>query len=292
MELTAVHETSKRIRTLASETYKSTLEFIRPMDEPAVVEAIRQTLSPAKVFSRLFSEDDCDWLFKYAWSGTLKVRRNVNGTVFMYGAGLNDCYTRFQDIIEEILPGARDSVAVDGNFFLTPSRYGIHNDSPRQADYVEALQYTPAHHPNRRFITWKNLIIPLWQGPVNARSQIVFFDQRHIDWAHVYNHGASMPNISTQYPIAEDHSKLTFHDGQGRLIARERNSLPYDREHYKTYLDYTPYERLTGLTPELTCDWVPGCPMTFDAVQLHATNQGSPAWRTKMGLLLTFLKEI
>jgi hypothetical protein len=58
-----------------------------------------------------------------------------------------------------------------------------------------------------------------------------------------------------------------------------------------------------GLTPESTLEWVPGKPIVFDAVQLHATNPGTNLksdhpyathyqWNLKMGLLLTFLKEI
>jgi hypothetical protein len=45
---------------------------------------------------------------------------------------------------------------------------------------------------------------------------------------------------------------------------------------------------------------MPGKPIVFDAVQLHATNPGTERkpdgshtlWNSKMGLLLTFLKEI
>ena len=66
-------------------------------------------------------------------------------------------------------------------------------------------------------------------------------------------------------------------------------SLIFDR-----YLYYTPKRRLTGLTPELTCKWEVGKPIVFDAVQLHATNKGlkDRQWNTKMGLLLTFLREM
>ena len=43
--------------------------------------------------------------------------------------------------------------------------------------------------------------------------------------------------------------------------------------------------------------WEPGCPMTFDAVQLHNSNEGTKEtgkkmWNSKMGLLLTFLIEL
>ena len=59
----------------------------------------------------------------------------------------------------------------------------------------------------------------------------------------------------------------------------------------------TPYERLQGLSIEHVWNWVPGTPMTFDAVQLHNTNEGTPirgikTWNSKMGLLLTFLIEL
>ena len=74
----------------------------------------------------------------------------------------------------------------------------------------------------------------------------------------------------------------------------EQNLKKYNKEHYDEYLYYTPYRRLTGLSPELTCEWKPRSPIVFDAVQLHATNKGrvDNHWTTKMGLLLTFLRQI
>jgi hypothetical protein len=97
------------------------------------------------------------------------------------------------------------------------------------------------------------------------------------------------------------------------------NKIEYNREHWSNYLDYTPYTRLTGLTPELTVEWIPGKPFVFDAFQLHATNKGTilkqkiqyqiekengqleneihkknfrASWDIKMGLLLKFLREV
>lgn len=265
---------------------------IQSMENPRVIESVRDCLSPAQKFDNLFNEEECDWLYKFAFSGKLKVRRNTNGTLFAYGLHIRECYEKFQERIDQILPGASSSVSVEGNFFITPSQYGIHNDSPQRKDYLHSLNSVPADHPQRRFAPWKNLIIPLWQAQSYAKSQIVFFEQRHIDWAHAYNHGNAMPIIATQYPIANDHGLLQFYDRQGIAIPRENNYNSYDKEHYEKYLSYTPYNRLTGLSPETTFDWVPGTPMSFDAVQLHATNRGSPEWRLKMGLLLTFVREV
>jgi hypothetical protein len=87
------------------------------------------------------------------------------------------------------------------------------------------------------------------------------------------------------------------------LISKEQSTKAYDAAHAEKYLWLTPIIRLTGLTPENTIEWIPGKPIVFDAVQLHATNLGTElksnqpgashkVWNLKMGLLLTFLKEI
>lgn len=60
----------------------------------------------------------------------------------------------------------------------------------------------------------------------------------------------------------------------------------------------TPYRRLAGLNAESVFDWSTGSPCIFDAVQLHATNEGSlnteprKKWNSKMGLLMTFMIEL
>ena len=60
----------------------------------------------------------------------------------------------------------------------------------------------------------------------------------------------------------------------------------------------TPYKRLAGLNAESVFDWRTGSPCVFDAVQLHATNEGTlddgprKKWNSKMGLLMTFSIEL
>lgn len=304
-----------------SEPHESYMMNLR---DPAVVQNIADHIEPAKVFyddqDVMFNEDELRWLYGYAFSSCLNVRHNANGTIFISG-NLHKIASKFLDKLEKILPGCSDSPSVAGNFLITPSQYGLHTDSTRQTDWENSFHKVPENSPNRKYVPWRNILIPMWIGNLpNTVSHGVFFNQRHIDFAHVYLHGNPFgKETATTYPIVYDHGEIDFHDSDGKLISRENNYIPYSREHHKEYLEYTPYKRLTGLTPELTCEWVPGSPFVFDAFQLHATNKGTnvkerfmmqpvnengvttagpfikterETWDTKMGLLLTFLREV
>lgn len=245
---------------------------------------------------RMFTTDELSWIYGYAFSKCTGVRHNSNGTIFISG-NLQGVFEKFQDRLEEILPGASNSPVVGGNYFITPSQYGLHNDSTRESDWVNKLEKYPLDHERRKYVPWRNIIIPLMTGPQDIVSEGVFFDQRHVDFAHVYNHGMKPgQETATTYPIITDHSTIDFHLLNGEKQSSEDNLKDYDREHYERYLYYTPYRRLTGLSPETTCEWTPAKPIVFDAVQLHATNKGknekNMQWDMKMGLLLTFLKEV
>lgn len=274
-----------------------TLEYehwMANLKDPAVVQNIADNSAIAEVFSKRFDDEDLIWIYGYAFSHCGSVRHNDNGTMFV-STNLQGVYERFKDKIDDMIPGAGNSPVVGGNFFITPSQYGLHNDSTRETDWRNTLIKTPESSDRRKWVPWRNIIIPIYTAPANTESQAVFFNERHIDFAHVYHHGVSDAHkTATTYPIVKDHSTITFHGLDGNPIARERNLTPYDKAHHEEFLYYTPYRRLSGLTPELTCSWDPGCPIVFDAVQLHATNKGTPTkqWNTKMGLLLTFLREI
>jgi hypothetical protein len=175
----------------------------------------------------------------------------------------------------------------------------LHNDSIRPEDFENTYKWTPLNHERRKYTTWKNFLMPLWIGTHHDEvdgGQIAFFDQRHIDWAHVYNGGALVPNIASVYKISTDYTDLQFHDGNGNAIPKENNATPFDKETHKQFMN-TPYDRLQGLSIEEVYDWVPGTAMSFDAVQLHNSNEGSKdkkmkMWNAKMGLLLTYLVEL
>ena len=263
-------------------------------EEPAR-NAMRSIFEPAVAHDVMFDADELSWMYGFAFAGCHNVRHNANGTIFVSG-NLDVVATKFLDKLEKIIPGCSNSPAVGGNYFMTPSQYGLHNDSTRQTDWVNSFKHVPEHSDKRRYTPWRNVIIPLWIGNnPDTVSHGVFFNQRHCDFAHVYNHASSAPPPATTYPICDDHTSIDFYDHTGNKISRELNSIEYDQEHYNKYLKYTPRARLTGLTPELTSEWKPGCPIVFDAVQLHATNKGTPPanpWAVKMGLLLTFLKEM
>lgn len=268
--------------------------WLADLRDPQIKQNISENFQKAEVFDAAFTKKEISWMYGYAFSRCSKVRHNDNGTMFISG-NLQGVYEKFADRIDQIIPGAGNSPVVGGNFFITPSQYGLHNDSTRESDWQASLSETPITSDCRKYVPWRNIIIPLFTAPSNIESHGVFFNQRHVDFAHVYHHGKKPEQIvATTYPIVENHSDIDFHLLDGTIQNKQKNLLKYNEDHYNEYLYYTPYKRLTGLSPELTCDWNPGAPIVFDAVQLHATNKGRQEkhWTTKMGLLLTFLREL
>lgn len=268
--------------------------WLMNLKDPTVVSNISSNFQPATTFDNEFTEKEIEWMYGYAFSRCRTVRHNDNGTMFISG-NLEGVYERFADRINQMVPGAENSPVVGGNFFITPSQYGLHNDSTRESDWVNSLTKTPVDSDRRKWVPWRNIIIPLFTAPANIESHAVFFNQRHVDFAHVYHHGKKSDQyVATTYPIVENHQDIDFYTQNGTIQDKSLNLKNYDIAHHEKYLYYTPYKRLTGLTPELTCEWKPRSPIVFDAVQLHATNKGfvNNHWTTKMGLLLTFLREV
>jgi hypothetical protein len=261
--------------------------------------AMRKIFEPAKISDEEFNEEELSWLYAFAFGCCHNVRHNANGTMFVSGH-LDVIVAKFAEKLERVLPGCTKSPKIGGNFFITPSQYGLHNDSTRRIDWENSMVKAPIDSPTRRYVPWRNIIIPLWIARPQIQSHGVWFDQRHIDFAHVYNHGEKVPPPATTYPVVTDHSTIDFYNQKGELFTKEQNEKAYDGAHHGKYLFHTPRVRLTGLTPETTLEWMPGKPIVFDAVQLHATNLGTnirpsgkqDKWELKMGLLLTFLKEI
>ena len=265
-------------------------------------DAMRKIFEPAITSEEEFDEEELAWLYAFAFGCCHNVRHNANGTIFV--SGNHDLIvTKFADKLERILPGCTKSPKISGNFFITPSQYGLHNDSTRRTDWENSMEKSPIDGPLRKYTPWRNIIIPLWIAYPQIVSHGVWFDQRHIDFAHVYNHGQQVAPPATTYPVVKNHATIDFYNQRGELLSKEQSAKAYDAEHAEKYLWHTPIIRLTGLTPESTIEWIPGKPIVFDAVQLHATNPGSKlksnlpgasheVWNLKMGLLLTFLKEI
>lgn len=268
--------------------------YMPNLKDENVIRNIAENFQKAEAHDTMFDSDDLQWLYGFAYSRCHTVRHNDNGTVFISG-NLQTIYKHFKDKIDNIIPGAENSPVVGGNFFITPSQYGLHNDSTREKDWRDTLKDTPLDSDRRRFVPYRNVIIPIYTCLPGVESHGVFFDQRHIDFAHVYHHGRKPDQkVATTYPLVDDHKDIDFHLLDGTKQESEKNLLPYNEQHFDRYLYYTPKRRLTGLTPELTCKWEAGKPIVFDAVQLHATNKGlkDRQWNTKMGLLLTFLREM
>ena len=281
-------------------------EFLRehhmlPMNHPIAVENMRRHISPSEKFENVFTKEELDSIWKQAFKDNRQPRMNRNGTVLVAG-GLEEIYFQFKDKIDKALgPRAEQSPSIGGNYFITPQQYGLHNDSIRPEDYEVTYSKTPPNHERRKYTCWKNWLVPLWIGTHHDEvdgGQIGFFDQRHIDWAHVYNGGGETPNIASVYKITTDYTELQFHNGKGEAIDKLENGKPFDKETHRNWMN-TPYKRLQGLSLENVMDWELGSPMTFDAVQLHNSNEGTKEsgssqkmWNSKMGLLLTFLIEL
>jgi len=270
---------------------KDITEFLTDIKRPEVISNVAENIQPAQSFDEMFTQEETDWMYGFAFSRCSHVRHNPNGTIFIFG-NMEGIYKKYKQKIDQILPGADKSPIVGGNFFITPDQYGLHNDSMRQKDWKEGLSWLPIDDPQRSYVAWRNVIIPIFVTRPDVTSHAMFFKQRHIDWSHVYNHGNKMTSATT-YEIVDDHSKIDFYTPEGKQSGQD-NLKPYDKAHYEEYLYYTPYERLAGLEPELTCEWKPRCPIVFDAFQLHATNKGfkDNQWTLKMGLLLCFLRKV
>lgn len=279
--------------------------FILPMDNPIAIENIRRNVSPAESHSNLLTSEELDILWKYCFRTENQVRMNRNGTVLVTGefGNLRPVFEKLESVKNKILniigKSAENSPAIGGNWFITPQQYGLHNDSIRHEDFEGTIENTPLDSSLRKYTVWKNVLIPLWIGThfdFEDGGQLLFYEQRHIDWATVYNAGNVTPNIASVYKICTDYTELQFHDKYGNPISRNKNNLPFNKEHFDKFVN-APYERMQGLSLESVFNWNPGTIFVFDAVQLHSSNQGKKSrkiksWNSKMGLLLTFLKEL
>jgi len=259
------------------------LDLIGDIDQQR--EQVRETLEPVNLEYDVFDEDDLAWLEDYGRTQTPNSRRNDNGTVFTSGA-FDTIVTKFRRKLERILPGCTQSPDIDGNFFITPHQYGLHNDSIPRWRWEQNGSAAGEYHP------WRNILIPLWQAPSDANSQIVFFEQRDLDWAKVYHHNHQGP-IATTYPVCRNYAEIdTFYNMHGEPLPWQ--DRPMEPVEFFRYLDTegSDIDRFRGLTVETMFDWRPGMAFAFDSWQLHATNKGNPAWHQKSGLLLCFFKKI
>jgi hypothetical protein len=270
-----------------------------PMDHPIAIENVRRHSSKAACIENMWDEKELDWLWKNAFTADYNVPRlNKNGTVII-DVDMSKIYQRYKEKFDAALgTTAEKTPVIGGNYFITPQQYGLHQDAMREKGYKNMLEHVPLNHPQRKYTTWKNIITPLWIGThldTIDGGQIVFFEERDIGWAKVYNGGAETKNIASIYEIVTDYKHLQFYDRDGNPIPQ--SDEPFDKDFYNKYMN-TPYRRLQGLNPESVFDWTPGSPCIFDAVQLHATNEGTKGgehkktWNSKMGLLMMFMIEL
>ena len=221
-----------------TDPYKTPHEsWMTNLRNPEIVKNIAEHLEPPKVFYEgddvTFTVDELKWLYGFAFSQCLNVRHNANGTVFISG-NLHKIAEKFIDKLEKILPGCGNSPSVAVIFIITPSQYGLHTDSKRETDLINSFQKVPETSDDRRFVPWRNILIPMWIGNhPDTVSHGVFFNQRHIDFAHVYLHGHQYnKSTATTYPVVRDHGTIQFHDGNGNEISRDKNYELYDKLHW------------------------------------------------------------
>ena len=273
--------------------------YLLPMDHPIAIENVRRHSSKAECIKNTWTENELEWLWHNAFIADYnKPRLNRNGTVIV-DVDMEIIYQRYKEKFDKILgPVAGKSPTIGGNYFITPQQYGLHQDAMRQKGYNGMLEEVPLNHPQRKYTTWKNIITPLWIGSHLDEldgGQIFFFEQRDIGWAKVYNGGAETKNIASIYEIVTDYTDLQFYDRDGNPMPQSKE--PFDKQFHTDYMN-TPYKRLTGLNIESWFQWETGSPCIFDAVQLHATNEGTKGgehrkkWNAKMGLLMTFMIEL
>lgn len=246
---------------------------------------IKNTFDQVSIEYDIFDAEDRLWLEEYGRTQCPNSRRNDNGTLF-YSGGLEHIVARYQRKLEKLLPGCTDSPDIDGNFFITPHQYGLHNDSIPRWRWEDHGAHDGDYYP------WRNILIPLWQAPARAESQIVFFKQRDVDWAKVYKHN-NQDDVATTYPVCRNYAEIdTFFDLHGNHMPWQDKQ--FDPVEFSTYLDNpdTEIDRYKGLEVEVVIDWKPGMAFAFDSWQLHATNRGNPAWHQKSGLLLCFFKKL
>ena len=244
--------------------------------------SIVKTFEKPNILYNLFDADDLAWLEDFGRTQTPNSRRNDNGTLFTSG-NFRSIINRYRRKLEQVLPGCSDSPDIDGNFFITPHQYGLHNDSIPKNKWHENGAKDGEYHP------WRNILIPLWQAPANADSQILFFKQRDVDWAKVYKHKQT-EQVATTYPVCRDYAEIdTFYDVKGtRMPWQDKRMEPAE---YMLHFDED-IDRFRGLEVEIMFDWKPGMAFAFDSWQLHTTNKGNPAWHQKSGLLLCFFKKL
>ena len=243
---------------------------------------IVKTLEPTNIVHNLFDADDLEWLEDFGRTQTPNSRRNDNGTVFTSG-NFRSIISRYKRKLEKVLPGCSDSPDIDGNFFITPHQYGLHNDSIPKWRWEENGAINGEYYP------WRNILIPLWQAPAKADSQILFFKQRDVDWAKVYKHN-NEDDVATTYPVCRNYAEIdTFYDADGTHMPWQDKTM--EPAEYMLHFDEN-IDRFRGLEVEIMFDWIPGMAFAFDSWQLHTTNKGNPPWHQKSGLLLCFFKKI
>ena len=272
--------------------------YTLPMDHPIAIENIRRHLSPSKIVYDIFNEEERNDIWKSAFVDIGLPRYNRNGTVLI-DSDLQQVYDRYKSKIDEYISEASSSPCVGGNYYITPQQYGLHNDTIRYKAYNRMLENFPLNHPQRKYTPGKVLLVPLWVGThfdeVDG-GQLVTFTQRDIFWARVYNNKKQTKNIASIYEVVTNHSLIQFYDSNGNKIPKEKNSIPFDKELHKKWIN-SPYDRYEGMTIELVNDWIPGSAFIFDTVQLHYSNEGTKekgykTWNAKMGVFLQFLNPL
>ena len=237
-------------------------------------ETILKNISEVECYENMFNEEEISTLWKLAFDGGV-VRKNSLGNIFIKGNVVRRAYDLIKDKI------SLNAELAFGNYFIATEPYGLHLDSFKKE--IEKDDGTTVY---------KNVLIPLWIGGSNNGGQIIFFEQRLIDYGCAFNKGGSTEYKQSQYKVYTDYSNLQFYNKNLDKIEKRLNHVPFSTSFYFDYLEHIEYDRLDGLTVEGKFDWTPGNMLIFDAVQIHASNKPANSWTNKMGLLLNFKVKI
>lgn len=282
--------------------------YLIPLNHKCSVENSCRTFSTSICHKNFFTEEERQYMFQWMFDGNTTVRVLRNGNVLASGRKKSNFLTgiveKFNNKIEEILPGASKSPIVGGNFFISPEHYGPHTDSSNIDVWKKTLDDVPLKDGRRRYTPWKNILIPLWGGKKYDKDEldqdawsndrkcgsITFFDQRHPDFSWLYDASKTKIKRATKYRKLENYSEIQFFDKNGKKIDKSKNNISFNSDYHKHNL-YGDIERYTGMTVENKFEWKPGDVMVFDSFQIHSSHSIINLL-TKSGLVLWFLKEL
>jgi hypothetical protein len=249
-------------------------------------ESIISNFSESFCVKNIISKDELEFFTRAAFQSQPNISVLQNGMCLMDG-NLYDLFLTLKDRISDFLgESVKTCPAVGGHFVLQPCGARVHSDGVKEKAWYNSPQEIDEYHPQRRYTSWKSILIPLWcHGEMNKGGHIVFFDQRANSFAHAYNSGSSYYK-----PVTNEETE--YLDINGNTVDLEKERI--DQDLYQKYIDKS-YDHVKRFSIENVFEWCPGDMLVFDSTQLHVSNQKNPEkkpyYSNKMGFLITLIKE-